>query len=176
MIQRDFEFIIELMDEFIKKRTIKDRLNIIEKEDITGWEIWWQIEFSAFLSNHNKISYWARECILPVDKRTKWKKEKMAIDFLIKQKYSKKDSYIALELKQHKSMKQCITKMMVDIDKITSVKKSYDILRSFWNIGIHKLENDEKSEKIINEVTHRLYKDCNYTQHIKKTNFAFTIF
>jgi len=176
MIQRDFEFIIDLMEEFTKQKMIRDRLNIIEKENVTGWEIWWQIEFSSFLSNHNKISYWDREFILPVDKRTKWKKEKMAIDFLIKQKYSKKDRYIALELKQHKSMKQCITKMIVDIDKINSIKKSYDILRSFWNIGIHKLENNEKSNKNIDDIMHILYKDCNYTQHIKKTNFAFTIF
>jgi hypothetical protein len=176
MIQKDFIFIVDLMEEFTKQKTIRDRLNIIEKEDITGWEIWWQIEFASFLSNHNKIIYWKREFVLPVDKRTNWKKEKMAIDFLIKQKYSKKDKYIALELKQHKSMKQCITKMKIDIKKVNSIKKSYNILRSFWNIGMHKLEKDEKADKNINDVLDIVYKDCNHTKHIKNTNFAFTIF
>ena len=177
IVKKDFEFIINLIDEFTSQKRIKDSLNVIEKENINGWEIWWQIEFAAFLSKHDKISSWEREKSLPVDGRTSWAKKNMFVDFYIKQKYSKKDTYIALELKQNKSMKQCITKMLRDINKVNSLKQSYNNLRSFWNIGIHRLTNKEKSKKYLNEISDRLYRNCNYyTQHIKKTNFAFTIF
>ncbi len=176
LIKNDFEFIIDLMKEFISKKYIQDRLNIIEKEQITGWEIWWQIEFSAFLSTHHNISFWDREFLLPVDKRTKWKKETMSIDFIIKKKYSKKDEYIALELKQHKSMKQCITKMCIDIEKTASIKRSYDILRTIWNIGIFYKDKESKINNNLEYLNGGFYKNCIEYQEIKNTNFAFIIF
>ena len=62
----------------------------------------------------------------------------MFIDFRIRQKYAKKDNFIAIEFKQHIYAKTCIQNMLKDADKVFSMRKSASDIRSFWNVGIYK--------------------------------------
>lgn len=179
--KNDFIFTLSLFEEFFSQKKIQNSLQTINKTNITGWEIWFQVEFATFLENkHNAISEWYREWEYPLDKR-KSLKNKMFIDFLVRQKYAKKDSYIALELKQNISAKTCITNMIKDVNKVTAIRKSSSDIRSFWNIGIYKRISDnhyqdkEKIEKIILSKfnTEESFIESKY---IKNTNFAYTIF
>ena len=125
------------------------RLSIINKKEITGWEIWWQVEFATYLSTKDEtISEWYREEKYRTDKRVSSQTE-MAIDFLIRQKYAKKNSFIALELKQHIHAVSCIRNMLKDVDKVFSMRQSESDIRSFWNIGVYKepMSNNGEAEK-----------------------------
>jgi hypothetical protein len=44
---------------------------VIDKQFITGWEIWFQIEFAIFLSKHSDVGSWEREQPYKVDGRKK---------------------------------------------------------------------------------------------------------
>ena len=179
--KNDFEFVVKLFENFFAQNRIQKQFQVISKCNITGWEIWLQIEFASFLEEIDvSISEWYREWEYPLDKR-KTNKSKMFIDFLIRQKYAKKDSYIALELKQSLSMKTCITNMIKDVDKVISIRKSTSDIRSFWNIGIHKrissnsyIDNKEIKEIIISKFN----TDNNFieSKYIRNTDFAYTIF
>jgi hypothetical protein len=152
--KRDFDFTVQLFDSFFSQKRIQKRLNIIEDKEITGWEVWWQIEFATYLSTKDEsLSEWYREWEYPLDKRKTNTFTKMYIDFLIRQKGSKKDEYIALELKQNIFVKKCIKSMLEDTDKVFSMRKSASDIRSFWNIGIYREKNieDKEIEKMILE-------------------------
>ncbi|SFV71359.1 hypothetical protein MNB_SV-13-849 [hydrothermal vent metagenome] len=136
--KRDFDFTVELFDSFFSRKKIQKRLSIINEKEITGWEIWWQVEFATYLSTKDeRVSEWYREWKYPLDKRVSSQSD-MFIDFLIRQKYAKKNNFIALELKQHIYAKTCIRNMLEDTDKVFSMRKSASDIRSFWNIGIYK--------------------------------------
>ncbi|QFR49790.1 hypothetical protein FJR48_08620 [Sulfurimonas lithotrophica] len=177
---KDFKFIISIMDGFVKQTSIQNKLNVIDECYITGWEIWFQIELASYLDNHYNVSEWYREEQYYMDKRKSKYKSKMAVDFLVRQKNTKKDSYIAVELKQHSSTETCIAKMIDDIIKVDSAKQSCTQFRSFWNIGIHKREN---SKQVVKEKIQKKVKQKNILMHeyievrwIPNTNFAYTIF
>jgi len=178
-MKKDFKFIVDLIDDFTSQDNIIERLNIIENKNITGWEIWFQVEFASFLSNHSDIGNWFRECSFAIDGRKDKNKNKMLVDFLIRKKNHKRESYIALEIKQNKSIDSCISKMIEDIIKVKKRVPSSTELRSFWSIGIHPYKNiDEiryKIEKKQEEKQFTLDKFIEI-QQIRNTNFAFTIF
>jgi len=179
--KNDFIFTLNLFEDFFSQQRIQKSFQTIHKTSITGWEIWFQIEFATFLENKNSsVSEWYREWEYPIDKR-KSLKSKMFIDFLVRQKYAKKDAYIALELKQNISAKTCITNMIKDVNKVTSIRKSSSDIRSFWNIGIHKrisnnhFRDKEKIKEIVLEkfTTEDFFIESRY---IKNTDFSYTIF
>lgn len=176
---KDFKFIISIMNGFVKQTSIQNKLNIIEECSITGWETWFQIEFASYLDNHQDISEWKREGQYLVDKRKCKYKSKMAVDFEIRQKNTKRDTFIALELKQHLRASTCIKNMLDDVLKVNAAKQSHARFRSFWNIGIHQKEN----KNIIKEKIAKNVEEKNMTMHdyieiryIPNTNFAYTIF
>ena len=179
--KRDFDFTVQLFNNFFSQKRIQKRLKVIEDEEITGWEIWWQVEFATYLSTKDEtLSEWDREWEYPLDKRKNKKSTKMFIDFLIRQKRAKKDSYIALELKQHIYAKSCIRKMLEDVEKVFSMKESASNIRSFWNIGIYRekmVGGDESVVKMILEDS-RISTDSNFirTEKISNTGFYYTIF
>jgi len=175
--KRDYDFTVQLFNGFFSQKRIQKRLNIIKDKGITGWEIWWQIEFAAYLSTKDKtVSEWYREWQYPMDKR-KSLQNKMSIDFLIRQKGAKKDMFIALELKQHFYTKSCIRKMLKDTDKVFSICESTSDLRSFWNVGIH-LEKNMTDREIEEAILNYIDTDESYivTEKIGDTGFYYTIF
>jgi len=175
--QRDFDFTVKLFDNFFSQKRIQKRLNIIREEEITGWEIWWQIEFATYLSTKDEsLSEWVREWEYPLDKR-RGTSNKMYIDFVVRQKYAKKGRYIALELKQHLYIKNCIKNMLKDTDKVFSMRKSASDIRSFWNIGIYQektMEDEEIQEMIFEHINTN--ENFIQTKKIQNTNFYYTIF
>ncbi|TQO72015.1 hypothetical protein FLM06_19065 [Vibrio cholerae] len=60
-MKRDLEFINESVEQFFGQKHIRERLNHIELNKITGWEIWLQIEFSVFIDSHIDVAEWCRE-------------------------------------------------------------------------------------------------------------------
>lgn len=178
MLQKDFDFIVKIWEEFINRPKIIKRLNIIHEKGITGWEIWLQIEFATFLESHTDVSDWKRELRYNIDGRRNKIKKCMSIDFLVRRKRAKKAQYIAIELKQNLNVNTCIKKMFEDYIKVDSIKGSEDDLRSIWNIGVHP--ENSKVDEIIKR--HMLKGDLELsdtrikTIKIDDTQFSFTIF
>ncbi|NOZ91214.1 MAG: hypothetical protein GXO60_08035 [Epsilonproteobacteria bacterium] len=178
-MEKDFKFIISLMDGFVKQASIQQTLNTIEMYNITGWEIWFQVEFASYLSKNIEVAEWYREEQFNIDKRKNNHRNKMAIDFLVRKKRFSRDTFIALELKQHSSIETCITNMLKDVKKILDMKSSENYCRSYWSIGIHPKE----SKKVIKNKISKKEEQCGIylseyieIRFIPNTNFAYTIF
>jgi hypothetical protein len=46
----DSAYILDILEQFFKDKEIKKKFQIIQNSNITGWEIWLQIEFAYFLN------------------------------------------------------------------------------------------------------------------------------
>ena len=180
-MKSDFDFISYLLSNFFKQAGIQHRLNNIDLSNLTGWETWFQIEFSYYLEQKCiEVDECYREELYSMDNR-KTNQKKMYIDLIIRRKNHKHKSYIALELKQNNSVQTCITNMVKDISKVRSMKKSQDNIRSFWNIGIHKKLTTypyQHKKEIINLVQNKFNASEGFieSRFIPNTNFAYTIF
>ena len=51
MINRDFDHLSTLLHLFFTRQDIQQKLNIIDQHNISGWEIWMQIEFANLLAS-----------------------------------------------------------------------------------------------------------------------------
>ena len=175
MIEKDFEHITGLTDEFFKQSKIQKGLKAIEKENIKGWELWLQIEFSIFLSCHNKINDWKREYSITVPN-----KKGAKADFAIRPKRCSHNKYILLEFKQDNSCKTCLRKMLGDIKKIYSKKRYAKNMRSCWSVGVHRRDRKVKIKKEAMmkwkksgfELDQKLF----LIRYIRNTDYAYTIF
>lgn len=149
----DFNYLSSLVSEFFSQKAIRDRLNIIYEHDISGWETWLQIEFSAFLAGHSSEPDWDREVALSVDKRKE--KDRLAIrpDFIIRKKGWRQERYMALEMKIHPAAKSCIHNMMADFEKLGKMKASELDVRSYWGLGLFLTPgpDDEPIDTIIDK-------------------------
>lgn len=191
--KRDFDFTVKLFDNFFKKKKIQKKfkkfteLKKSHDIEITGWETWWQIEFSLYLfyllDKGDTISWWEREWRYPIDKRISSKRKgEMSIDFLVRQKHAKIGQYIALELKQDMDAKICIKGMLEDIDKVYSMRQSSSDIRSYWNIGIYKYSKDNGDETemikkmILDYDGLSTFEDFIELSQIGKTEFYYVIF
>ncbi|WOE41003.1 hypothetical protein [Acinetobacter chinensis] len=177
-INGDFNFLSSLFEKFFKQKYIKDRLLLIEDKEITGWEIWLQIELAFFLDDQNNVMEWLREVPCSMDKRIEKLKLQGIIDFWLRERNKSTETMIAIELKQHKDAKQCIKEMMKDINKFNSLKPSeHSYIRSFWCVGVHRTVQEGTCLTYINENKQGYTFDQNHllSQEIKGTNFSFTI-
>ena len=50
--KKDREFILEVSEEFFAKENIVRKLNDFYEFQVKGWEIWLQVEYYLFLTNH----------------------------------------------------------------------------------------------------------------------------
>lgn len=178
-MRRDYEFVVNLFYGFFQQKRIQNTLNLMFENEITAWETWFQIEFSYYLHTNKKanISEWDREVLYSTDKR-RTNQKLMYVDFVVRQKGSKKEEFIAVEVKQDLCHRNCIRKMLQDVDKFDTMKHSEDDIRSFWCLGIHqRVENKNEVYNLIEG-----YNDGDYslryyeTKFIPRTNFAFTVF
>ena len=180
MAKRDFEFVLELTTEFFSQEYIAQRMALIQSKEISGWEIWLQVEFAMFLEEHISVEEWLREFQYSMDMRSSKKQTYMAIDFLVRKKRARLGQYIAIEIKQNKSPASCINGMMKDVCKISLVKGSEDDIRSMWSLGIHPFLPQNEVESLVNkyadEYNVELATNCIQSKHIENTNFSFTIF
>lgn len=174
----DFEFSKSILEKFFSQTKIQKSLDIIFENDITGWEIWLQIEFATFLTiEYGDEIEWYREYEILTDGRKEKLRKKVSADFIFRRKGFKRDSYIVLEFKQNPSPKSCFSNMLKDVDKIEKVKVSDIDMRNFWVVGIHCKDRMTKAEikKYIRENCEFVGDDI-YTKFISNTNYAFTIF
>lgn len=174
----DFEFLSNLFDKFFSQKYIRNRLNLIEKRNITGWEIWLQVELAFFLDEHENVMEWMREISCSTDRRVEKLKAKGIIDFWVREKNKSTETMIAIELKQSQSAKSCITAMIKDLNKFYSLKPSeYDYIRTFWCIGVHLQVQEKTCLDYINANKEGYEFDPNHllSKNIKGTNFSFTI-
>jgi hypothetical protein len=134
---RDFEFVTELATQFFAQRSVRRTLLVIREQRITGWEKWLQVEFAAFIQDHENVKAWGREALFGMDKRVEKARIRCAVDFIVHQKF--KQSYFALEMKQIDSVSRCTRAMISDIAKMLTIKRSEFDIRIVWSLGVHQV-------------------------------------
>ena len=164
--KKDREFILEVSEEFFAKEDIVRKLNDFYEFQVKGWEIWLQVEYYLFLTNHSKVKKVDREIRCPLDGRKSKTKRSAVLDFMIHQK--QKTSSIPLEIKQDISPTSCLRHMVNDVKKFENIRYSgLDTSRSLWCLGIHLGPiNEAKIENCVYDVT---------TQRIENTEYFFTL-
>lgn len=178
MPRKDFDFTVALFEDFFGQSRIQKTLVLIEEQEISGWESWWQIELASFLSAHPDKHEWHREHSVAIDRRKEKEKNKLIADFIIRPRNHARDRFILIELKQNPSIKTCITNMAKDAIKIWKAKETSIDQRSFWSVGVHP----KGSKKLVREVVenaadiHSLNLFDVHTKFIPNTNMAFTVF
>lgn len=65
----DSAYILDILEQFFKDKEIKKKFQIIQNSNITGWEIWLQIEFAYFLNGLEGSPEWYRESSYEYDRR-----------------------------------------------------------------------------------------------------------
>ena len=178
--QADFEYMCDLLEDFFSRPAIRSALRVIADEEITGWEIWFQVEFARFLAGHISEPKWDRECAAEFDYRREKKRGFFKADFIIRKKHSALDRWIALEVKQHIKAGNCIANMVTDLAKVGRMRKSELDMRSIWALGIF-LADDEKDipEMIRSKLTSArqpYHEDRVTTKRISRTSFSYALF
>lgn len=67
MLNRDFDHLSTLLHLFFEREDICQKLNIIDQNNITGWEVWFRVEFANMLCSTDHE--WWREQALSCDMR-----------------------------------------------------------------------------------------------------------
>ncbi|SET62235.1 hypothetical protein [Thorsellia anophelis] len=181
MINRDFEYINEVIADFFNMKNIKKRLNTFDEQGITGWEVWLQIEFAAFITAESKAFEWNRELRYGCDKR-KTSGDYIKPDFILKKPYWTSGTHVALEFKQNSSPTTCLANMLSDLKKLDLIKQSESTLRSAWAVGVTRIDSielsvlEDKLASSAEELTgdKKPYKHT-LLQQIKCTQFAYML-
>lgn len=170
----------ELTEEFFRQRRVSRSLCIIAEQEITGWEVWFQIEFANFLSQHHSEPEWWREWPVEFDRRREKTRIFCRPDFIIRKKGWRKDMYAVLEVKQHPEAGVCFSNMMKDIEKIAKIRASSLDLRSFWVLGIHlrkpKAELFKMIESRFGAAGLKFHVDDVLIKYIPNSRYAFSMF
>ena len=119
-IHKDFNFLKNLLTEFLSQPDLIERFQIMKQTKISGWETWFQIELAIFLQQHENVAEWERESRHSLDKRKKDYRNNISIDFYIRQKYAQES--IPLEIKQNEVARTCIRNMINDIAKFIRIR------------------------------------------------------
>lgn len=179
-MRADFQYINELVFDFVSQTPTIDSLQLIYEQEITGWEIWFQVEFSRFLANHHTEPVWDREIALEFDYRKEKEKYFFKPDFLIRKKGWKKESYAALEIKQHRQASVCVTNMLKDLEKVSKIRNSEIDLRTFWALGLFHTESTDDPWQLIVDKSQlakvQITQSCSVVYEIPNTNFTYVLF
>lgn len=178
--QADFDYMHDLLEDFFKRPAIRSALRVIADEAITGWEIWFQVEFARFLAEHHSEPEWYRECAAEFDYRREKKRGFFKADFIIRKKHSTLDRWIVIEVKQHIKAGNCIANMVADLAKVGRMRKSELDMRSIWALGIF-LTDDEKdiTEMIRTKLAsagQSYHEERTTTKRIQRTSFSYALF
>ncbi|MFM5470917.1 hypothetical protein ACET7A_02930 [Aeromonas veronii] len=188
----DFNFINKLISDFVVSLSAINKFQLIETlietpdKRVHDYEKWLQIEFAMFLyqRQNSEVSDWGREKIYLLDRRLKSRikhRKTTTVDFWLKRRYQKHPGEILIEFKRAKSINDCVKQMIDDGALLRKIKKSENMVRSFWMVGFHPSETachtvfDKafKQEARLNEwVNDRKLK----TQEIEGTKLSFSIF
>ncbi|MFP9229747.1 hypothetical protein A0E43_02125 [Pectobacterium cacticida] len=179
MINRDFQHLNGLLIDFFSQKNIQQKLHIINEHEITGWEIWLQIEFANMLVN-TEHSFW-REQILEFDYRQNKEKYYFRPDFLLRKKGWAQERYMAIEFKQNLNPTMCVKNMATDLKKVGQMRKSELDLRSVWAVGITKIIEEENLRSLAEYyLDGKYYQTKDFNKHIQcqpigKTPYCYII-
>ncbi|MGP3590329.1 hypothetical protein [Vagococcus sp. WN89Y] len=179
MINRDFDHLSTLLQLFFSRQDIQQKLNIIDQFNISGWEIWMQIEFANLLAATDHE--WWREQTLGCDQRKNPGRLSLRSDFLLRKKGWALDSYIALEVKQNSDPTSCVKNMIADLVKSAKIKRSQLDLRSFWTLGITRTIDAERLNTLIDRyLKEKYYQTKSREKHvllqpIEQTPFCYIV-
>lgn len=178
--QNDFDYIAELLEEFFNQRSLRKSFRIIFDGDITGWEIWLQIEFARFLAEHPSTPEWERERAFQFDYRRENVKWFLKPDFILRKKGWAIERYVALEIKQHANLGNCVSNMIDDLAKVAKIRKSEIDLRSYWALGIFRTDPDSDVEEIVASKLQdsglEYYPSVSSVNKIPRTPYSYVLF
>ncbi|WP_288357019.1 hypothetical protein [uncultured Pseudomonas sp.] len=176
----DFDFVSSILEEFFDRRKLRNSLSIIHDQEITGWEVWIQIELANFLSEHITMPQWCRELPLEFDYRREKTKWHFKPDFILRKKGWRLDQYVALEIKQHHQAGNCITNMIADLAKVAKMRKSEIYLKSAWALGIFHTSPDTDAlaaiEAKLVDAGLEYHESVVLVKKIRGTPFTFALF
>ncbi len=149
-LRADFGHVTSKIGAFFDRSTVQSALARITKQEVTGWERWWQIELGTWLGEQHLIGEWVMEEPFEVDARHGSGKTSMLIDIGFRLKNHSTEEWIFLELKQNRSWRTCINNMLSDVEKVNTAKKRSTanglMIRNFFAVGIHPFEETSKAE------------------------------
>ncbi|WP_151980989.1 hypothetical protein [Acinetobacter guerrae] len=153
ILKKDRAFILGISEEFFKQKNIIEKLNDFNKIGVKGWELWLQVEYFLFLSNHPQVKKVDREKRCFLDGRKSKIKRSAILDFMIHEK--RKTSAIPLEIKQDVSPTTCLRHMLNDVKKFEKIKYTgISTDRNLWCLGVHLGQlKEEYYEKCPYEIT-----------------------
>ena len=144
-----YSYPILLFEEFFSRVKVQKQLRFYEGRGITGWENWFQLEFSRFIDSHHSGPEWWIEHSMEYDKRIEKSFQILRPDLLIRKKGWRRDSYTIIEIKQEDRHIDCVSGMVRDLMKVGKVKKSSLNIRGLLCVGVHKTVEKERLEKYI---------------------------
>lgn len=173
-------YLEKLAQDFFGDEKVSDAFEMIDDYSITGWEKWFQIEFSRFLINHDSEPEWWREWPAEFDGRREKAKKSCRPDFVIRKKGWRRDSYAVLEVKQHPQPGQCVNNMVVDLKKMEKIRRSSLDSRGFWVLGIHRWNSEKEMRELIEKKLGSAgfldrYNDV-VVKPINNSNYGFSMF
>jgi hypothetical protein len=184
--EADFSFVQDRINEFFDRGTVRRALDLLDEVGITGWEKWWQVEFAAWLSDHDHIAEWVMEEVFLTDLRKKTQKNSIAIDIGFRMKGFSTKEMLFLELKQNNDWKRCIENMLVDVDKVetsqTYSESNRLMIRNFFVVGVYPTGDTTKKdvhayvEGRAAELDIPLDKAHIFTKFVKDSPFSVTVF
>ncbi|ELY2855195.1 hypothetical protein SMC92_002230 [Cronobacter dublinensis] len=150
-LEKDFKTVKQIMEAFLLNDIIRKKLRMICNSKRNDWEKWLQLELEFFISSLDGFNI-DREVQAFPDNRKMKNRLNMFVDFAIRKRRTKLNSYIFIELKCSTNPQALINGFNRDINKINAIKKcSYDT-RSFWCVGFHKNCTEKSIKKMINYV------------------------
>lgn len=126
MIGYDFQYVKGLAEAFFTRSNIRRSLEVIADQGVTGWEVWWQVEFFRFLANHPETREWDGEWRFEYDYRREKDKGSLYPDFVLSKEGWRQETFTLVELKQDASYSSCIRRMVEDA---VSVRENPEIRR-----------------------------------------------
>ena len=167
-MKKDFDFTAQLMNEFFDQNHIQERFKLIQECEISGYEIWLQVEVAAFFNAHSLVADWKREVEYSIDRRVMKHRNRALVDLIFRKKHSSTDKWIGLEIKQNQNLSACLRGIMEDTLKLNAVKDSEDNLRCFWSLGVFQASNENVHDKLMNSAnSHNFELPKNCFQHHK---------
>ena len=175
----DFRYLSGLVKEFLAKKSLRAAFRVIGERSITGWEVWFQVEFARFLADHPDQPEWYRELRFEFDYRRERSRSYLKPDFVIRKKHAALDRYMALEIKQHAQAGNCVANMVADLSKVGRIRQSQIDLRSYWALGIFRADEDDDPfatiEAKLAEYDLPFYQGLTAVDSIGATGFAYAL-
>jgi len=178
----ELSFCIRILNSFFSQQKIAKVISMIDKNDFSGWEKWFQIELAYNLSTNSKIAAFNIEEKFSVRKNSSISQTKIRADVCLRPKGWKKNSWIFLELKQNHDYKKCIRAMIKDCDKMWAAKKrsiNGIEVRYLCVVGVFKLVNGLKKKDVIDyidKIDPEIITDGYFIKKLKFSDYYLLVF